>query len=111
MGRAPLGFSPGLRTPRSLATHAGAGTGPWTLARTYAAIIGLLSAQSLISCDITSHLAPRIVNGHFHQLAPVDAEACQQLAEFSRSGCLTERYAVGVPRSIGHPGFVDHLVY
>jgi hypothetical protein len=77
MGRAPLGFYPGLRTPRSLATHARAGTGLRTLARTHAAIIGLLSAQSLISCDITSHLAPRVADGYLFQRVRVDAEGVE----------------------------------
>lgn len=35
MVRALLGLNPELRTPRLLATHVRAGTGPWTLARNY----------------------------------------------------------------------------
>ena len=35
MEREPLSVNPELRTPRLLATHVGAGTGPWTPARNY----------------------------------------------------------------------------
>ena len=92
-----MGFYPGLRTPRLLTTHARAGTGLRTLAQTHAAIIGLLPAQSLISCDITSHVAPRVRYGYLLQVIRVNTQAVQHSLEFGLVGRVTDRCALAVP--------------
>ncbi len=86
------------------------GTGLRTLARTHAAIIGLLSAQSLISCDITSHLAPRIIDWYGDELVRVDTEAAQQPAELLGAANLRYRRTLRIPHPVLHPGLVDDLV-